>query len=135
MPAVCLPLMFAVTLMGCQPATPTGPVSGTDAAAKQAIITVVIDDGTGDEPREERVDWRPGINVLDALLATGSENLEIRHRGSGITAFVEAIGDNENTGSGKNWLFYVNQQKAPEGAGASELQPGDIVLWKYTDEK
>jgi hypothetical protein len=37
----------------------------------------------------------------------------------------------KNEGDGKNWLYSVNGKMARVGAGAYQLESGDVVLWEF----
>ena len=77
------------------------------------------------------------MTVMDALMLakTAPGGTDIEYRGEGTTAFVESVDGVRNAGSGKNWIFFVNGKKSTVGAGSCQLEPGDSVLWKYTDEQ
>ena len=103
--------------------------------ARPQTFSLRIDFGDGRETSMDTIEWKPDTTALDALRAAEAEGVAFRQRGQGATAFVESVGGLDNTGSGKNWLFYVNGEKADQGAGVRLVQPNDVVLWKYTDEK
>lgn len=47
-------------------------------------------------------------------------------------AFLTELSGIANQGTeGRNWLFSVNGERSPEGAGAVELSEGDSVLWEF----
>ncbi|NIO34142.1 MAG: DUF4430 domain-containing protein [Planctomycetales bacterium] len=98
-------------------------------------IRVTLDFGDQAAGRWEDVPWQEGMTVLDALLALKSSGVVVQYRGRGGTAFVESVNGVRNSGSGFNWLYYVNHKKADRGAGAYLLKKGDLILWKYSAEK
>jgi hypothetical protein len=129
-------LVAAVVFCGCgQPGTSPPAAKQQADGQQQQSVRLLIDWGTEEKQREADIPWKDGMTALDALLSLDSPDLAVRHRGRGMTAFVEAIGGVENTGSGKNWLFFVNDQMSEKGAGVVELKAGDTVLWKYSAEK
>jgi hypothetical protein len=105
------------------------PANGSDT------IRVAFDFHGEAAGQQRDVVWQEGMTVLDALLALEPSGIVVRHRGSGGRAFIESVNGVKNSGSGPNWLFYVNDKKAERGAGAYPLQKGNTVLWKYTEEK
>jgi hypothetical protein len=55
----------------------------------------------------------------------------------GLGTMVQRIGDKENGDDGRYWIYWVNNAKLPIGADQYQIQPGDIVHWKFegfTDE-
>ncbi len=133
--------MLVAGLGGCRDLAdlrmPTTSPPTTSQSPGEAVgtVRVLIQIDSETEPKDLEIPWRKGTTAFDALLALKAQGIEIRHRGSGATAFVESIDGVENTGSGRNWLFYVNEKKGKQGSGASTLQAGDVVLWTYTDDK
>ncbi len=97
-------------------------------------IKLTVDYGDGVEKRFKALEWKPGLTALEALEQAGrhKRGVRVQHRGSGATAFVEAIDDLENEGGGgRNWLYQINGEKAKRGAGVSTLAAGDEVLWTF----
>ncbi|MFP6614529.1 MAG: DUF4430 domain-containing protein [Pirellulales bacterium] len=122
----------AVLGLGCSDHPAGKP---TAAAVAEATVAVIVDRGDDKAIADaEIVGWSQGMTALDALEALKSRGLETRTRGSGPTAFVEAIDGFENSAANKNWIYFVNDNKATAGAGVFVLKPDDVVLWKYTDE-
>jgi hypothetical protein len=80
-----------------------------------------------------------GSSVVDLMEAcqnsNTSETFEFKHRGSGESAFVYSISGVENEmAAGANWLVYINEKMADQGAGLIELSDGDVVKWKFSAE-
>jgi hypothetical protein len=48
---------------------------------------------------------------------------------TGMGEFIEAINGVKN--GNKNWIYYVNGQKAEIGVSNYKINPGDVVSWKY----
>ncbi len=103
------------------------------ADAKKPAVQLVIDYGDGVEVHFTALDWRDGMTVLDALAAAQAHKHGVAFavRGSGDTALVTKIGDQKNEGSGKNWIYSVNDKVGEVSAGVCTLKPGDTVLWKF----
>jgi hypothetical protein len=71
------------------------------------------------------------ITVYDYMLQLENEgkmNFETKTY-SGMGEFVETINDIKN--AEKNWIYYVNGQKATVGVSNYKINYGDIVSWKY----
>lgn len=49
---------------------------------------------------------------------------------TGIGKFIVTINGVKGNGE-QNWIFYVNDKKAQVGVSNYELNPGDVVSWKY----
>jgi len=47
----------------------------------------------------------------------------------GMGKFIEEINGQKN--DVKNWIYYVNDKKANIGISNYQLNPGDVVSWKY----
>jgi hypothetical protein len=101
---------------------------------KKSTFTVVVDAGAGKVTTYSGVAIAKNMSVIAALEKLRSRGLRFRSRGSGATAFVESINGIKNSGSGRNWIYFVNDKKATKGAGVYLLKAGDIVLWKYADK-
>lgn len=51
---------------------------------------------------------------------------------TGMGKFIYEINDVKNIGS-KNWIYYVNGEKAQVGVSDYKINPNDIVSWKFED--
>jgi hypothetical protein len=76
------------------------------------------------------------MTAMDALLAAKAHarGIKVEHTGKGETAFVGSIEGLKNQGTGKekkNWQFFVNDEFATRGPGATELVAGDTVRWVF----
>jgi len=60
------------------------------------------------------------------------EDVPITVQGSGMTAFVDKIGD-LSTGSGDGWTFEIDGQFANQGIGNTKLSPPTTVTWRFGD--
>jgi len=72
-----------------------------------------------------------GDTVLDLLLRSG---VNVKYRGSGRTAYVEAINalEEKTCGSGSGWVYEVNGGRIPLSSGLYKPENGDVIVWKYT---
>lgn len=127
-------LACALIAAGCWQEPIGAPDIELAANKEKANVTVVIDSGEGKAKTYNEVGVTEKSTVINALENLKSRGLSFESRGSGATAFVESINGIKNTGSGKNWIYYVNDKKSTVGAGVYVLKPDDIVLWKYTDK-
>ena len=60
------------------------------------------------------------------------------YTGSGASAFLTRIDDVANEGGGgakKNWQLSVNTSYADRSFGVYELQPLDVVFWRFTTQE
>ena len=46
--------------------------------------------------------------------------------------FIESINDLKN--GEKNWIYYVNGEKANIGVSNYKIKSGDVVSWKYESQ-
>ena len=60
------------------------------------------------------------------------DQIPITMRGSGLTAFVDGIGDKSTSGS-EGWTFKVDGQFANQGIGSTALSPPTTITWSYGD--
>ncbi len=119
------------------PQAGAGGGAGAEAATQaKTHVRLVIDFGDGVEKHFTMIEHKPGLTAMDALLAAkaNARGIRLEHSGKGETAFVSAIDDLKNQGSGKdrkNWQFFVNDVFATQGPGATALKAGDTVKWVY----
>ena len=58
--------------------------------------------------------------------------------GSAASAFLTRIDDVANEGGGgskKNWQLWVNTSYADKSFGVYEVQPLDVVFWRFTTQE
>lgn len=60
------------------------------------------------------------------------DQVPISIRGSGQTAFVDAIGG-QSTSPGKGWTFQVNGEFANQGVGSTTVTPPATIRWSFGD--
>lgn len=111
------------------------PVSPAAAAQKAPTVQLVVDYGDGAEVRFKALPWKEGMTVLDALNLAQAHRHGITFvtRGKGSSALVTKIGDQANEGSGKNWLYSVNEKRGEVSAGLQKVEPRDTVLWRFEE--
>lgn len=100
------------------------------------IVHLIINYGDGVEKRFDALSWVKGMTVEDLLnqAKSGSHGISIQATGTGAAFFVQKIDDLLNEGGGstkRNWQYWLNTTYAPVGAGSQQLQPDDVVTWKF----
>lgn len=138
--AICL--CFVLSATGCQRSAPPLPTSGQaigDAGGVHVVeategdsiavgvVTFVIHDG--ESVIEFKVDDVPDGTTLESVMRQ-VEDVPISIRGSGVTAFVDQIGDT-GTGSSEGWTYKVDGEFAHRGIGETTLSPPTTVQWSY----
>lgn len=110
-----------------------------DGRSVEPIHTVrlVIDFGDGVQMIYTSLAWSNEMTAFEALelAAAHPRGVSLDSTGRGETAFVKAIGGLANEGAGeiaRNWLYWVNTERPKRGAGAVVIEPGDVILWKFT---
>ncbi len=121
-------IALALAFAGVGLATP----SAAQAADK---VKLVIDYGDGVEKHFTQLTYKKDMTVLDAvrLAEKHAHGIKVEVRSSGSTAFLEKIDDIANEGSGKNWVYRVNDKLGDRSIGIYKLQPGDAVLWRFQE--
>ncbi len=112
-----------------------GGNSSLHAADPDAPPTVrmVIDYGDGVEKHFTALGWKEGMTILDALEAAKdhARGIKFTYRGKESTAFLTHLDDLENEGTGKNWVFRVNDKLGTKSFAVTPLKAGDTVLWRF----
>jgi hypothetical protein len=109
--------------------------AGDRAQAQSATVRLVIDYGDGVIKTITNLPWTKGSTVLDVMNAAKSRPQGIRfgYTGSGASAFLTQIDDIANEGGGKkNWQLWVNTSYADKSFAVHEVQPLDVVFWRFT---
>jgi hypothetical protein len=83
--------------------------------------------------------WAKGSTVLDVMNAAKDRphGITFSYTGSGASAFVTRIDDVANeggSGAKKNWQLWVNTSYADKSFGVYEVQPLDVVFWRFTTQ-
>lgn len=102
-------------------------------------VRVIIDYADGVEKHFNRIEWKNGMTVMDAMNAAkaSTHGITFAHSGSGETAFVTQIDDLKNEGGKgrqRNWTYRVNDKLVDKGAGSYELKEKDVVRWVYSSK-
>jgi hypothetical protein len=110
-------------------------VASDRVQAQSATVRLVVDYGDGVIKTITDLPWAKGSTVLDVMNAAKSHGISFSYTGSGASAFLTRIDDVANEGGGgskKNWQLWVNTSYADKSFGVYELQPLDVVFWRFT---
>ncbi len=129
----CIAWLMVVLFLGCTDAS----VETSAPAPSAKTVELVFDFAGQQDERRYDVAWTHGMTAMDALVEAGkaADGIKFTSRGDGEFAFVMAIAGVENEGGAegaRNWIFKVNGEKSPQGAGSTVLGADDVVLWKFS---
>jgi len=114
-------------------------VASDQAHAQSATVRLVVDYGDGVIKTISGLPWAKGSTVLDVMNAAKDRphGISFSYTGSGASAFLTRIDDVANEGGGgakKNWQLWVNTSYAERSFGVYEVQPLDVVFWRFTTQ-
>lgn len=93
----------------------------------QNTVTVVVDNAA----TLKRLKNIEGSNVYMALIeASKKGGFEVKSKQYDFGVFVEEINGIKNTKE-KSWIYFVNDVAGDVVADRKNLNPGDIVSWRY----
>jgi hypothetical protein len=141
-----LPLLLAVVLVAIvavrwprQQATEAlrqAPQAPPPAAVDGKTVALRIDFADGDKREFDAIGWYPDMTVEDVLAAASRLPNGVRYtvRGSGAMMMLESIEGVENASDdGRYWLYRVNDKLADRSLAVYALEPGDRVLWSFSE--
>ena len=113
--------------------------AGGHAHAQSATVRLVVDYGNGVIKTITDLPWAKGSTVLDVMNAAKDRphGISFSYTGSGASAFLTRIDDVANEGgtaTKKNWQLWVNTSYAERSFGVYEVQPLDVVFWRFTTQ-
>ena len=113
--------------------------AGERAPAQSTTVRLVVDYGDGVIKTITGLPWAKGSTVLDVMNAAKDRphGISFSYTGSGASALLTRIDDVANEGGAaakKNWQLWVNTSYADRGFGAYEVQPLDVVFWRFTTQ-
>jgi Domain of unknown function (DUF4430) len=115
------------------------PFAASDRMQAQSpTVRLVVDYGDGVIKTITGLPWAKGRTVLDVMNAAKSRphGINFSYSGSGASAFLTRIDDVANEGgSKKNWQLWVNTSYVDKSFGVYEVQPLDVVLWRFTTQE
>jgi hypothetical protein len=125
-------ILLAAILLACAAA-------GDRAHAQTATVRLVVDYGDGVIKTITGLPWAKGSTVLDVMNAAKDRphGITFSYTGSGASAFLTRIDGvaNEGGGAKKNWQLWVNTSYADRSFGVYEVQPSDVVFWRFTTQE
>jgi hypothetical protein len=107
-------------------------------AADGKAVALSIDFSDGRKREFEAIAWQSGMTVDDLMTAASRLPNGIRYTvgGDGEMTMLASIDGVENQwGGGSFWLYRVNDVLADRSLAVYELQPGDRVLWTFSDKE
>jgi hypothetical protein len=115
-----------------------GPMAD-EAGAQVTSVRLMIDYGDGTIKIITDLPWTKGATVLDVMNAAKARphGIAFEYRGSGATTFMTRIDDVASQGGGagkRNWQLWVNTAYADRGFGVYEIQPLDVISWRFGAE-
>ncbi|MDO8559933.1 MAG: DUF4430 domain-containing protein [bacterium] len=120
-----------------RPFTPVAPVGNVSVSVSSSTASVMVDYGDGSVVTYGSIPFAAGQTVWSVLEQVEKERgLPVASDDYGeMGVLVNGIGGVKNdVGAGRFWHYWVNQRFAEVSASRFSLQPGDQVLWKYTDK-
>src|SRR5262249_37871418 len=111
--------------------------AGDRAHAQSATVRLGVDYGDGVIKTINGLPWAKGGTGLDVMDAAKDRphGITFSYTGSGASAFLTRIDDVANEGGAaakKNWQLWVNTSYAERSFGVYEVQPLDVVFWRFT---
>tara|TARA_Y100000385_G_C12903024_1_gene555081 strand:+ start:177 stop:647 length:471 start_codon:yes stop_codon:yes gene_type:complete len=103
--------------------------AGNDPAVETGTVTLEIQGS--DSPRTIEIEDVQTGTTLEEVMRSVTQ-IPISIRGSGVTAFVDSIGEQSASGS-EGWVFRVNGVHANQGVGSTVLTPPATITWVYGD--
>lgn len=104
------------------------PASVSQILPIEKKATLIIDDGT-ESPQRFKMEVSAETTVFDLLKQTG---VALEYTEYDIGIFIDAIGGIWNDRKEKkNWMYYINDERAKKGAGKQIVEPGDKIEWRY----
>ena len=96
-------------------------------------IDLVIRFDNNFEKHYSKIRYTKEMTVLNAMqqMRKHPQATPFKVRGKGTSTFLFEIDSIANQGNGKNWIYYVNGERATVGIGAKILKPHDHILWKF----
>lgn len=131
-------LASLLIVVGCDsgasdPAAATQPgveiQAGNDPAVESGTVTLEIQ-RSDSLATFEIADVQQGTTLEDVMRSV--TQIPISIRGSGVTAFVDGIGEQSASGN-EGWVFRVDGVHANQGVGSTVLTPPVTITWIFGD--
>ena len=106
----------------------------TKSSPGPSIITIDFGDGS-----TKTLKIQPdGVKTLFQIMKErfSEEGIELNYETySGLGEFITQIGSKKNGEGDRYWQFWVNGAYSQVGASSYIVKVGDIIKWKFTNEK
>lgn len=104
------------------------------APSKLSSVVLILDYGNGSFHIYNLTGWRPPITLFNLTYAVAKVNYTVY---TGLGVFVTSINDvANNPAENRYWIWWYwdgrRWVEGPVGAGAYELQGGEVVCWYYS---
>jgi hypothetical protein len=106
-----------------------GIQAGNDPAVESGTVTLEIQ-RSDSLATFEIADVQQGTTLEDVMRSV--TQIPISIRGSGVTAFVDGIGEQSASGN-EGWVFRVDGVHANQGVGSTVLTPPVTITWVFGD--
>ncbi len=103
--------------------------AGNGPAVEAGIVTLELQ-GSDAPLTIEIEDVRTGTTLEQVMRSI--TQIPISVRGSGVTAFIDGIGEQTSSGN-EGWVFRVDGIHANQGVGSTVLTPPTTITWFYGD--
>lgn len=105
-----------------------GIVAGVESVRQEATLSII----GGSQLRSYTFDLSEPATALDLVLrASQRENFSVETTAYDFGTIIDSIDGIAGGDQNRYWLYYVNNQQATVGADAYQVQPGDIVEFRY----
>ena len=100
---------------------------------KMFTVSMRFEYGLGFSKHFNEIKVTENATILDSMRAMQKHRFRITYKskGSGTLTFISEIDMIRNEGNGKNWIVYINGERAKVGVGAYQLKANDSIVWKY----
>ena len=100
---------------------------------KTITVSMQFEYGLGFSKQFNEIKVKENGTILDSMRAMQKHRFRITYKskGSGTFTFISEIDTIRNEGNGKNWIVYINGERAKVGVGAYQLKANDSIVWKY----
>lgn len=112
------------------------PSAAIPVAVVGKSVALQIEFAAGKVREFDAIGWHPGMTVEDALAAASRmpDSFHYTTQGSGAMTMLQSIEGVENASqSGRYWLYRVNGELADRSLAVYALEPGDRVLWSFSE--
>lgn len=100
-----------------------------------STVRLVIDFGDGEIKNFELEPHGENLFVLMSSKLS-EEGIDVVYETfTGLGELITRIGDKKGGDGGKYWQYWINGNYAQVGASSYIPKAGDIIEWKFTDEK